>query len=877
MKSSKKSNRKSENKSLERKRTISYSVIFIAISFLIMSVLGIIFLVQMDLQPGWEFNELQGKRPVKLSVIEDSGSNRIFCSTDFQGYGVYESTNPDPNWGGIYLLNPKTGSLMEQRTLDGPIKDASQVMDVDKDGIKDYLISKATTGEWSKEAADSDGYNLEIIEHGFTNKIISGKNLSDIEDTKLSSSIWIFDAVSGEEIVDGKSGFICLEKRNISRYEYSDFYEFYLTSYYENGTIVRNYTLNPGLELYHSEDGLPKIELFNYNGNNHLLFGNSTYFALYNLSTPNFVANPIYNYTSPGHEYERFENFEIITDLDSDGIGEIVLINQTSNITAQILAINGISGKQIHRFDVSFEFEFFNAKITEINNTITGLTYLGLSFNGDTDLNGDYYHYLNITIYEITQTEVHQKYTNLISGTGGGKSESIGVLGDDLNEDGISEIIEYYRTSSSTQTMETFQMLIFGFIGEEIRITLDLNFYISELQSVADFDGDGIRDILIAQDESLTSISSREPLPIFLSTAFPLGYPIFFVLIAFLVISIILLFFYGRTFKFATEPIKEKIRGGIKKKKLTIGTIVISVFLITITFVMFLSLINVMNSTLIAGTWISNVTIINLLVMILWYALLPLTAALYNLFAPYFAYFFIRLRSLFFRISNAYDDKILVLDMKGREELGLVSKLKRIIVPLSLSLAFGFFIYNTFAPLMGYRTTFTNISGESLGKFMGGYMLLCILPLVSSFTLFGFFNAGNYLLDDSGVVYLREPKNYRKPADVEPISYWTQSIVKGFAGLSAVLTFFQFVLGLDISKVVDMAGIGAFFLTFLLIIIFYVLPFLTGFSYLLLAEELMDFSTDYNRDRLYRLMNKKYDTNLREIKVPKLRSQESPK
>ena len=864
----KKNENKSEENNLERKRSISYSVIFIAISFLIMSVLGIIFIVQMDLQPGWEFGELQGERPVELRIVQDSNSDRVLCYTDHQPYRVYEHSNSDPQWGGIFLLNSKTGNIIERRAFDGPIKFASQVMDIDEDGVQDYIISKATVGdEWLKESEDSDAYYADIAENQFKNKIVSGSDLTDISNQESFSSNWIIDTVSGENLIDGTPGIICLEKLNVSSGDHSDLYRFYLRTYYKNGTLIQSHTLNPeGGGSHESDHSLPKIELLNYSGTNHLFFANTTYFALYNLSTENFIENPIYNdFTS------NIVNFKTISDLDSNDVGELALVNQTSNVTAQVSVLNGSTGEALHTVSVSFNFEFHNVRLTEIDNDMNEKTFVALDINGETGGNENYIYYRNTTVYKITQNEVDQEYTNLISGSDGMEGNSIAVLGNDLNQDGISEIIQFSKTSSG-DTMETFQINLFDFINKKVITKLDINFYISQLQSISDFDDDGRRDMLILQDQVVTAVSSREPLPIFLSTAFPLGFPIFVVLIILLVISVILLLLYGRKFKFAVDPIKENIRMAMKKKKLTIGTIVISILLITLTFVMFLSLLNVMNNTLVAGTWMSDITIINLLVMILWYALLPLTAAIYNIFAPYFAYFFIRLRDLFFRISKAYDDRIIVLDMKGREELGLISKLKRIIVPLSLSLAVGFYIYNTVAPLMGYRTSFTNISGEALGRFMGGYMLLCILPLIFSFLIFSFFNAGNYLLDDSGVVYLRVPKNYRKPADVEPISYWTQSIVKGFAGLSALITFFQFVLALDITTVIDMTGMGAFFLAFLLIIIFYALPFLTGFSYILLAEELMDFSTSYNRKRLYHLMEKKYDTSQREIKIPETRS-----
>ena len=75
-----------------------------------------------------------------------------------------------------------------------------------------------------------------------------------------------------------------------------------------------------------------------------------------------------------------------------------------------------------------------------------------------------------------------------------------------------------------------------------------------------------------------------------------------------------------------------------------------------------------------------------IIVSIVWYGTLPLTAALYNRFAPQFAFMFVKLRDLFFKISKGYDHDIIVLDMSGRKEVGLIIQLKRLILPLLLYL-----------------------------------------------------------------------------------------------------------------------------------------------------------------------------------------------
>jgi len=83
---------------------------------------------------------------------------------------------------------------------------------------------------------------------------------------------------------------------------------------------------------------------------------------------------------------------------------------------------------------------------------------------------------------------------------------------------------------------------------------------------------------------------------------------------------------------------------------------------------------------------------------------------------------------------------------------------------------------------------------------MIGYNLSCILPIVLTFIVFSFFISGNYLLDDAGIAYYLESKTHRKPGDIEPISIWTQSIIKGVAGFSAIMTFISFFQTVDFSS-----------------------------------------------------------------------------
>ncbi|MFX1374153.1 MAG: hypothetical protein ACFFCE_20070, partial [Promethearchaeota archaeon] len=117
-----------------------------------------------------------------------------------------------------------------------------------------------------------------------------------------------------------------------------------------------------------------------------------------------------------------------------------------------------------------------------------------------------------------------------------------------------------------------------------------------------------------------------------------------------------------------------------------------------------------------------------------------------------------------------------------------------------------------------------------------------------------------------GVVYYREHKTYRQPGDIEPISIWAQSIIKGIAGFSAIITFGTFLLSVDLSGFFRGELTLAIFGVFMIIVMFIGIPFLTGFSYILLAGEIMEMSVEENVQKLYKNMeNNGYDTSVHEI------------
>ena len=119
------------------------------------------------------------------------------------------------------------------------------------------------------------------------------------------------------------------------------------------------------------------------------------------------------------------------------------------------------------------------------------------------------------------------------------------------------------------------------------------------------------------------------------------------------------------------------------------------------------------------------------------------------------------------------------------------------------------------------------------------------------------------------MVYYRESNKHRGPGDIEPISIWAQSMIKGFAGLSALITFSGFFASVDFSGFFIMDNQGIFFIifgAFMVIAMFWGNPFITSFSYILLAEEVMELSLTINVKKLHKIMEKKgYDVKPRKL------------
>ena len=831
-------------------RTHPINYVLLAVSLIVFGSLGMVFITQMEIQPGWVWEEISDENSMVLDVITaDDLNNDGFNDTityadineqDTENIGISDDT---PNYGKIFGIDGLTGLTLWEKNCENPVKKVIELADINGDGIKDYLaVIASVSPNWVTPYINSNP-RPEIILDAYTNIILSGNNGTEIPiltgDLLSFTNYYIQDAVSLDE---SKADLVFIECK--AKLNNSNEFFYNISSYFENGTQYD--TFNIGFTWIDQGSTIPILDLFPYGSKDELLFIHQNQIILFNTSLNGFMT-PIYNETLIGYSTD----YTYLEDLNGDSIPEIALMSDEGNVSI----ISGIDGSTIRMFNMPIEYERFdiNQLGSDKNDAKAYILINCEKHDYDLDIRESL-----MLIYTVTETseDIHwtlhaQTYRDTMKAY---------ALGEDMDGDGIDEIILTERIQLAYSTQEVQRYSILSTPDDKVLSIINNDYGVQYMLPFQDISGDGKSDYIFSAHDKIVAFASSKPLGIWLSPHFSLGIPIFAILVGLLCVGILLLILKSRKLSFS--------RGGVKEHKLTVAVNVLAISLMSVTFLLFLIQLNVFNKTLIPNQNMTTIIVSFLTVIITWYGALPLTAALYNRFAPRFAYTFIKLRSMFFKISKSYNTDILVLDMEDRKEIGTVIQMKRILLPLLLSIAIGFYTYGAITPILNIPQNFDVFGSTEFFQFMNGYMLYCIFPMILTFLVFSFFISGNFLLDDAGIVYFRQSKKYRQPGDIEPISVWAQSLVKGMAGLSAIMTLTNFLLTVDLSGFfTDTGDVTSWIFGVLIIAVFFFgIPFLTAFSYILLAGEVMEFSIDFNTQKLYTLMEKKgYDTTLRDV------------
>ena len=93
------------------------NLVLLAISFIIFGVLGIVFITQMELQPGWAWEEIRDIYPLGIDIfqtddVNNNGQNDIIGYADIRGA---DDPNRYPNiqYGAVFLRHSQSAESLK--------------------------------------------------------------------------------------------------------------------------------------------------------------------------------------------------------------------------------------------------------------------------------------------------------------------------------------------------------------------------------------------------------------------------------------------------------------------------------------------------------------------------------------------------------------------------------------------------------------------------------------------------------------------------------------------------------------------------------------------------------------------------------------------
>ena len=824
------------NNSEERKPAIN--TLLIVIALFIIGGLGLIILTQIEVIPGYVYTQDRSARPTQVEIASADGGLGVIAYTkitDLDPDNV--AVNNSPHFGSLAYFGRYVAIPSWYKELNGPVQKVFPIMDANNDNIQDYLVCYATA--YSDYYLDYGRWKVNLTDHMYGVQLLSGKTGNFIAlatgDNANYTHEEILDVEYFTDTTDDAEDFICIwidDENTLTN----------VSGYFLNGSIKQ--TLN------FSFSKCIGIDLFPIGGETHLLavgYNHSitkSFFTIRNMSN---YAQELYTTIID----DEVTNFAAINDLNGDSIPEYILAYNTGKLTL----INGSNGIALHN-STKFENPSWNLNDLEvIYEDSTGFADVIINFWVASEIR-------NTTSVRITPTQFTMKWTTVKTTY----FEGIMLLDTDVDNDGYPDLIIHEKAVGIGSAQEINRYIItsgntmgqIGIINHNAGPSSGDNFV-----SIVDIDNDGKKDWSVSTYEGFIIFSSNKPIGMWFNTTIPWGFALFIACIGMLVFGGILLIY-----RFKRGEMKFEVKKGLKQNKLSIIVCTVVIALMIMVLLLFSMTMNVFDSTLLLNDENSNVIMAFITTNLLWFACLPVTGALYNISAAKSSYLFVKLRQAMFKLSRNVDHEIIVIKMDPDLKLGMVNSLRRCILPILLSITVGLFIYNTFAIMLGFPTSFTNFGGTDFMKFMSGYMLLGMIPMVMSFFIFFFLIPASWLLDDAGVAYyVSNNKQDHIPGDIERMSVWQTSFITGFASFSSLITFYNFMIGIDLSGFFMMENVLMGIMGALIAIVaFWGLPFLTGFAFMLLAIGVMEGTLPENREKLYKIMkNGGYDITPRNI------------
>ena len=334
----------------KKARTHPINYILLAASLIVFGSLGLVFVTQMELQPGWVWEEVSGENSMEMSVLEADDLNKdgfldaiAYADVDRQDSDNIGDPNDLTNYGNIYALDGLSGYKIWEKICNNPVKRVFEVMDVNEDGYKDYFADIASVGPDWVIINPGDNLGPEIIPNDYSNILIYGNNGTDIPiatgDHRSFTNFFVQDLVHLDGLDDNRPDLIFLECKSKINATYEYFYN--ISSYFINGTKFDSFFID--FSWISERAVIPAIHLFPYGSEEHLLFINQNKIMLLNTSVSNFL-DPIFNETVMA----ATRDYTLTEDLNGDSIPEIFLITDEGNVSIII----GFDGSIIRTFNV---------------------------------------------------------------------------------------------------------------------------------------------------------------------------------------------------------------------------------------------------------------------------------------------------------------------------------------------------------------------------------------------------------------------------------------------------------------------------------------------------------------------------------------------
>ncbi len=800
------------------------TLFLVLLSLIVASSFIILFFTQMTAIKGWEHeNPFPFAHDLQTLQCDDMNGDGILDLVTIAE--PTETTDEgqilNPYFGMVTLHDGATGAVIWDKILGGPAKKIHQVFDLDGDGLKDFFLTYGTaSGNWTTNNRS------ELIPHMFGNSFLSGRNGTIIPingEVNLTNEYVTDILVSDTNFSDEIEDFIIVTSNVTDHPAHSN-----ITAYLVNGSIVRQYQ--------YTKNKVSSISFLNYSSDRFIVGFSENWVFLLNSS--NSVTYTLSWNTTP--DINVVEEYFILEDLDGDNVSEVLIATHS-----RLYLLNATRGVIIDSFNNSIESLSFR-KLERIDD-IAG------------DSRDDFlvlFDRYPIESYLLRTFSVNSTHLNFLENSSFDYPQlNVKFVPRRYTLDNQSKLFLIYELTTTQEMDEFVELVMFDSFST---IWKTQGYYHDEYVGlIPNFDADWV-GLLTAAGDNVAVVSAKGPSSYWLLFHLYPEYIHYFIAVitalVLLVISILILLLKRKQIHLKkTEEVSSFEETDTKPSRTPLFITLFILFLITFLFIIVMTMAGVFNTTLILGSVNERAILGMALAFLIWFTAFPLIPALYKKAAAYYSIWFLKFRRFTFKFYRNVEKDILVLGMENPKKLSLFQMFRRAIFPTLVSIAIGINLYTYLAPSL---PSIAVESAEFL-EFLYYFLYYAVIPMIISYIFMVFFIPSSWLIDDCGLVYYLSYKQDHLPADVERISSWALNPIKAIAGFTAIWSYYNLILTIDLTNVQtgpgsEMAILGQFFLY----VFFYGFPFISGIGLMMISIFYTERHLDDNRRNVYERMRK---------------------